>query len=330
MNYLLYSDTHFTDKPIEEYRWKIFPFLTEQALKYDVKKIICLGDLVDRADRHSGLLVNYLVEMYADLKHDTKAELTILAGNHDKPLQRPYFWEFLSRVGVDYLTNPIYDWNRVLYLPFSSNAVKEWGVFHSDTKAILMHQTIEGAIVEDDRRIPSSPYPLPPLPHIPIYSGDVHRPQSIDNITYVGAPYPVRFGETWDTRIIVIQNDDWQNPISIQVPSIKRAILDIHNSKELLSFNYKTDDQLKIRYHLKSDSLTSYAEEEIVIRKWAKDRGITIVSIEPQLVGELKTQDKSAVSELMPPKEVIRTFAEQEKLSEDVAQMGQEILNECN
>jgi DNA repair exonuclease SbcCD nuclease subunit len=332
MNYLLFSDPHFVDTDLESYRWNIFKVLTEQALKHKVDKIICLGDLVDTKDRHSGKLVNRLVDEFSDLRFTTKAENFILAGNHDKPLNGPYYWQFLNRAGVTYIDKPQIGWEEIVLLPFSSNAVEDWANINwSNYKVVFMHQTVAGAIVEDDRAIPSNPYPLPSLPDIPIFSGDVHRPQKIGNLTYVGAPHPVRFSETWSNRIILIQNDDFTHPIDIWVPGVRRAILDVELDCDYqLGFRgWKAGDQLKIRVKLKADNLTAYPEEENRIKEWAQKNGIYIASLEPLLTGDgLKVGEEVNQIDLMSDEDVIKTFAEQEKLSEDVVKMGYQILKE--
>ena len=331
MNHLLFTDPHFTDAYVDDYRWELFPFLIKVAKENNVDYIHCLGDLVNTKDRHSSDLVNFLVDQFVNLRNQTHTEVDILAGNHDKPLKEPYFWEFLNKAGITYIIKPMADPRGIiLYLPFSSNAVNEWKDWLQvkDIEVIFMHQTLEGAIVEDGRRIPSNPYPIPPLPAVPIYSGDVHHPQTIGNLVYVGAPYPVRFGENWNHRIILIKDDDFKHPISIPVPSIQRAIIDLDSADGINNLTFKEKDQIKIRYKLDANSLTSYSEAEVKIRHWAQQKGIHILSMEPTLVGESKTTDSKAVSELLPPKEVIRSFVEKEKLSEEVANMGYQILNE--
>lgn len=328
MNLILTADTHFTDKPIDDYRWNLFPFLSEQIKKYDVQHLYILGDLVDVKDRFTGDFINFLVDRFTELRKIV--EIYILAGNHDKPLYEPYFWEFLNKAGIRYLTKPdgVYG---ILLLPFSNNAVDEWKEWLRDypAKSIFMHQTVEGAVVEDGRHIPSNPYPLPKLPdNIPIFSGDVHRPQEISNLVYVGAPYPVRFSENWNTRVILIKDDDFKNPISIPVPTIRRAILDISSYNEIGHYFFKPGDQLKIRYQLNANDLGLYPEEETRIKNWAQQNGIMLVSLEPSLVGEGIKSETAEKLDLMPAEDVMKAFAKQENLSEDVIKVGVEILNE--
>lgn len=336
-NYLLTSDIHLTDSITEAYRWKIFDVLQDLALKYEVSRIFICGDFVDRKDRHSALLVNQLISKLSKLRRETGAEILIIAGNHEKPLQGPYYWEFINQVGINYITNPAY-YERVWLLPFSSNPIKDWDLLIKDFQhadAILMHQTVEGALIEGDRKVMSH-HILPPLPDIPIFSGDVHRPQNVhrpqtcNKIIYIGVPHPVRFGESWENRVILIKHKNFKNYLEIPVDSIRRDIIEISNSNELKKLKYKAGDQLRIRFKLKGENLTNWPLEEEKIRKWVQEKGIHLASLEATIEGDglLLDTNRSNIFEIAKPEDVILQFCKQEKLSDDILQMGLSLLKE--
>src|ERR1051326_3531567 len=160
MNYLLTTDLHLTDNPNDSYRWQIFDTLKEVAKKHKVTKIDMLGDCWDRKDKHSAKLVNKTVDCFQGLLSETKAEISVLSGNHDQPLSGPYYWEFLDDLGIEYITKPTID--SVYYLPFSANPIEDWKALDlTKASAIFMHQTIAGALVDGGRTIPTTPHPLP-------------------------------------------------------------------------------------------------------------------------------------------------------------------------
>lgn len=331
MNYLLWSDPHFTDSPLEAYRWDVFKSLKEIAIKYRVNKIICLGDLVDRKDRHTGALINHIVEELADLHFETNAPIDILAGNHDKPLTGPYFWKFINRQkNLRYLEQWEWQEEGVLYLPYAANPIEDWPQLDKvKLVAMFMHQTMEGALVEDDFKLKGNK--LPVLPLLPIFSGDVHRPQFIKGVTYIGACHPVKFGESWPNRVIIIQNDDFVNFIEVPLPTIKRDVIDISLSDELFKLDYHKSDQLRIRYHLTAEKMIIWPVEEEIIRKWADTNGIFLASIEAKLVSntlEAKSEEEVRTLEIMPPEEVIKVFGVTEKLDQNVIEIGLELLKE--
>lgn len=262
------------------------------------------------------------------MRDKTQAIIILLAGNHDKPLTGPYFWEFINhQSNIFYITHPVSD-SDIYLLPFSSNPVEDWKDLDLASKsALFMHQTVAGVLVEGDRRLESR-HKLPLLPNIPIFSGDVHRPQICGNIVYIGVPHPVRFGESWANRVILIQDGDFKNYREIPVTSIKRDIVDISSSQELNQAKYKSGDMLRVRYNLTGQDLTAWPKEEQFIRNWAKERGVIIASLEAKITGESLKAEAQAVDqlELMKPADVVKTFCEQEKLSQDVLDMGLELL----
>ena len=332
MNYLLFTDPHLVDNPIDEYRWGMFNELTRIALQFKVSKIFCLGDLSDRKDRHSAVLVNRLVSTFSKLRSETGSEVKIISGNHEQPVTGPYFWEFLTKTGIEYITKPKSE-DGIYFFPFSKNPVEDWKDFSfiSRVKAALMHQTGQGVRVEGDRLLAANN--LPDFNGVPVFSGDVHRPQEVEGIFYIGTPYPIKFSETWDNRVVVIQNDDFTRPISVWLHSIKRAIIDITSSKELNKLPYKKGDQIKIRYTLSGKQLSSWHEEEETIKKWASNKEIFLASLEPKFTGDgvqASTNVEKLAFELMSPDEVIKKFAADEKLSEDILEVGKTLLRLCS
>lgn len=334
-NYLLTGDLHLTDNPIDEYRWSIFKTLTTLSIENNVSTIYLLGDTSDRKDRHSSSLVNRLVDSLVELHTDTGAEVIILLGNHDAPIQGVPFWRFLTGIpGVDYIDEPTFDIHKEFWLlPFSANPAVEWRELNlSQAKAIFMHQTLAGSIVDGGRVIQSSPHPMPILPRgIHIFSGDVHHPQQVGPVTYVGAPYPVRFSETWRNRVILLKNgSDKLQVKEIFIPSVKRCILDIASSEKLPE-KFKEGDQLRIRYKLNSQKMTQWPVEQEKIKKWANERGIAIISIEAILIDEVKEKvdDQNADLSLMQPDDVILNFSKDENLSDELTSVGIQLMREA-
>lgn len=342
MNILLTADLHLTDNPTEGYRWDIFGVLEKEAVKHNVGLIGILGDTLDRKDRHSGKLVNKFVRSLVDLQNKTQADIIDLAGNHDAPLKGVFFWEFLNDYPrISYITQPrpfCYSSKKIWLLPFSPNPEVEWKDLKlEDGSAIFMHQPVEGALVDERRKLDKAP-PIPPLPDIPIFSGDIHHQQTLilnhknrpNSITYIGVPHPVHFNETWKNRILLIENDDFKNFKEIWVRGVRRAIVEIKDSSELEELDYKDGDQVRIRYQLSGENLTNWASEEEKIRQWAQTRGVHLASVDATIIGEgLKTTSQEAEQlEIMPPEQVVEKFCKDEKLSDEIQNMGIQLLKE--
>jgi len=328
MNLLLWTDSHFSDNSLEEYRWKIFDKLLSTSLEYNITDIINLGDAVDRKDKHSSVLVNRLIDEFSYLQVHSKAEIQILRGNHDTPLNGPPFWKFLDKLGIKYITTPTL-YNGIWLLPFSSNPKQDWKDLDlASANCLMMHQTGKGVTVEGGRELIS--HDLPELPKdVPAISGDVHRGQQINGIVYIGTPHPVRFSETWSNRMLVIKNDDFKNPIEIPLTYAKRAILDIKNSKDLEKLELGNESQVRVRYSLNASELTNWPEEQNKIQAWAKEKGVFIASTEAILIGEgvqASTTEEHHTLETMKPEEIVQEFAAGEKLDQVTTEMGLEIV----
>lgn len=351
MNILLTADLHLDDNQLNDYRWDIFEILEKEAQKHNIGLIGILGDTLDRKDRHSGKLVNKFVSALKKLQKTAQVFIVILSGNHDAPLKGVYFWEFLNDYDrISYITKPkMYTYktkDRARYiqlLPFSSNPEVEWkdssvdlDLFIAD--AIFMHQPVEGALIDEKRKLEKAP-PIPALPDVPIFSGDIHHQQALtinhkehsNTVNYIGVPHPVHFNETWKNRIILIKDDDFRNFKEIWIEGTRRAIVEIDNSSELEKLTYKEGDQLRIRYKLTGQNLTNWSTEEQKIRQWAQDRSIHLASLEATIVGEgLKATTSEEISqlEIMSPEQVIQKFCKDEGLSEEIQNIGVQLLKE--
>lgn len=329
MNYLLTADLHLTDVSLDEYRWKIFDILKEKIQEFKVNYLFILGDCWDRKDRHSAKLLNRVVDSLLDLHDTTQAEIIILAGNHDAPLVGIYYWTFLNQYsGIEYITESKF-YPYVWLLPFSPNPVEEWkNLDLNKASAIFMHQPVEGAVLNANGLTLKKAPALPPLPNVPIFSGDIHHYQDVGKITYIGVPYPTHFNESWKNRVILIQNDDFKNYKEIWLDGIKRAIIDVTSSSELNSLDYKKGDQVRIKYKLAADKLTTWPSEQQAIRKWAEEKEIVLASVEASLVGDglASKSEKIEAFEMMKPEDVVKVFAKNENLDERTTAIGLELI----
>jgi DNA repair exonuclease SbcCD nuclease subunit len=332
-NYLLTGDWHLTDVVLEAYRWDIFKTVTDIALRHGVTRIAICGDGLDRKDRHSKELVNAFTDYLEKLIRDTGAPVDILAGNHDLPVAGIPYWTFLNKIAnIRYITKPIID-NGVFLLPFSYNPLEEWrSLSLASAKMILMHQTVAGSLIENDRKIEKDSNPMPILPRgVPIYSGDIHRPQTVGGIEYIGVPHPVKFSETWPNRVLIVTEASGYKFADVWLDSTKRAILDVTNTDELQRVNFNAGDQVRVRYKLSSQRMTTWPEEEKRIRDWALDNGVELASVEAVFVEDITVGEGSSAilpssPELMQPEDVIRVFCEEELLGQEIYECGLDIL----
>src|SRR5260221_7285250 len=214
MSYLLVGDTHFSDRPRDAYRFGIFEWIRKQQERHNPIATFIMGDVCDRKDNHSALLVNRIANELSGLIKP----VYILKGNHDyTDPANPYFG-FLSHMqGISFISNPgLVCGDRVAVIPhcrtekaFMANCMA-FGKIKPSPTLLLCHQTFEGAIAETGVRLAG--YNQSAIdylrPRLGTYAGDVHRPQRAANVTYVGAPYHIRFGDEYEPRAILVTNNN--------------------------------------------------------------------------------------------------------------------------
>jgi hypothetical protein len=321
MSILLTADLHLTDRPEDGYRWRVFDHIIEAVAAGNVEQVLILGDAWDRKDHHSAVLVNQTVEAFARVAE--LVPLTVLRGNHDTTLRDPSFWQFLNNLdNIAYITRPtLLDSGRVLLLPHSPAPGKDWSALPMDAcQAIFCHVTYPGALAENGQKLVGTSN----LPEwsCRVYSGDVHTPQSFGNFIHVGAPHPVKFGDTYPCRMLVI-NADFDIVREIRLNPPKKLMIDITDPAQLDSIVTRPGDQVKIRFHCPASAIDGFGQNESSIAAWVARNGIIMQGgIEVTVAGSVQRD----VDINQTPEAILQQFAAHEGLSQDVLATGLELL----
>lgn len=321
---ILTSDTHFTSNDAEEYRWDVFDDI-QRLLRHDPDKhVYILGDLTDRRDRHPSDLVNRLVDTFSNLGKQG-AKITVLCGNHDRPLyaSKPY-WSFLSTIDhVKFIREPTAD-GRLLMLPFADKPAEAW---HDITMAlyhtVFCHQTFRGADRGD--RISDSGLSLVDVfpPSVKVYSGDIHIPQDLGQLTYVGAPHHIKFGDSYRCRLLLL-NSGFRVVEDVTLHPPSKHGIKINGFADLRNINVRHGDAARIQVTLPIERIDDWPEEQARITVWAKQHGITLAGIEP--IVETGARDREAMTGFDDPIEIILSFADAEGLDEDTMVAGLDLM----
>lgn len=317
---LLTADLHLDDKPENDYRWRIFEQLKAFA---DQEDIYILGDLCDRADRHSAALVNRLVSALEDLVR-AKHTVIILNGNHDRPLKGPPFWRFLNHIPhVMFVTEPL-PYRQALLLPYSPNPREEWADIDWERySAVFMHQPVTGVDVGRGQTLT-----VPDMVDFPdslrVYSGDIHIPQVVGPVTYVGAPYPVRFGDTHKCRLLLLA-DDYSIKRECLLRAIRKPVIEVRSIDQLQPVLLRAGDQAKVKFVLSPDSMEEWPSTQQRIIAWARDTGIHIASIEAIVETSPNRKITPAAFEST-PEQVLRAYCQGAGVGEKLVASGLDFL----
>ena len=282
VNSLLTADWHLTDAAAEEYRWDVFTHVLTVAKANHCQTVYICGDLTDKKDRHSAALVNRLIYELRKLLQ-AGLQIEIILGNHDLPLSGTAYWSSLNssfgnNSGLRVIDAPQLHGSFIL-LPYSANPEADWsGIDFRPGKTVLMHQPCVGA-QSGGHTLNRAPA-LPTFPRgVSVYSGDIHAPQKVGPVQYIGAPHPVSFGDEHECRMLVIDHTGKTLKI-VSLPNVlRKASLRITCAADLEKQQFNAGDQVKITATIPLSQLNNWAVEEQAIKDWALKQHVTVASI---------------------------------------------------
>jgi len=334
---ILTADWHLTDKPEDEYRWQIFDVLGGILMKQP-QPVYILGDITDKGNKHSAVLVNRLIAELVRLTEETGfnegRSVVILAGNHDAPLATPYYLDFINYLselaGVCYITEPMFA-DKIALFPWSPNPETDWKeILAKKPRAVFMHQPVNGVVGENGMKLTD----FAGVPVFPkgckVYSGDIHTPQTVGNIEYVGAPFHIKFGDRYKTRMLRL-NSDFSIAEEISVRLMRRHLVEINSTDQLEIDDLRVGDQVKLRVFMSADKIAQWPVEQSIIKDWAKANGVTISSVEAivDIPQAMQSPEDERYTTSYEPLDVLAEFAKHENLNDDALLVtGQDLLKE--
>jgi len=295
---LITADIHLSPRPDHEYRWKVMESLGNRAEQDDdVAAIVIAGDLVDAKDHHSAVFVNRVVDSVATMAAAGK-RIFIMKGNHDYVDADCPFFRFLEEIAeVVYISHPInfpVVGQEVLLIPHvkSWNPRAGWRVSYpldDGYNVIICHQTFGGAEASNGHSLPGVPLATVSAKRTGgtrVLAGDIHVPQTIGNVTYVGSPHPVAFGDTFRPGIVEWDLDE-QKLKRIKRTTIRRLVLeyDLQGScLERRDSDYvpapREGDHVKMRCHGTRAEAAHWSEIRRAYLREADQFGYTVFSTE--------------------------------------------------
>lgn len=334
------NDTHLTDNPIEEYRWKIFDFVKKELDKGGYTDLFHLGDVFDKKDKHSSKIVNRIITSFLEISIDY-CPVTIMGGNHDYTTKREEcFLRFLNEFeSITWIDKPTYwEKDKFLFLPHSRNPEEEWQEYlpiinDPNLKFLFMHQSIIGCKVSNYHELNCGLDPnfLKNVKAI-IISGDIHVNQILRNVTYTGTQHPVSFGDSYQPRMLSII-DDTLNFIPIETIKREHIKIAVDSFSDILYElkKLKAKDQVNITLLLDKNQLHQWFEFKQQILAHCKRNNIELHDLRMEKISEdvasaemkdfIKTTLKSLSSE-----DILLKYAQIEKINKDLLNIGMKIF----
>lgn len=315
---LITADPHFSANPRDAYRLNFLHKRLPALIKtYKVDMLYVLGDLCEVKDQHGAWLVNQIVDGISAIAK-TVSTVSVLMGNHDYLQEGHPFFRFINNIpNVVYRDRP----RRVgtyLFLPFTRNPVNDWKELDlKGVKRIFTHITFDGATGGFGRKLEGVSLNL--LPKLPIVSGDVHSPQKFANLTYVGAPYTVDFGDDYVGRVLLL-DDNRLSSVVVGGPQ-KRLITSSHLSA-------RKGDIVRVEVPIKAKDYSKWSERYDEIKKWAEENDVTLESAVPKIIdASERAINKSKLRRAAVDDEaLVDEYGKAKKIDQRTLAIGKELL----
>ena len=251
-----------------------------------------------------------------------------MMGNHDyKDADYPFFY-FLRR-----LNNVAWVGKRrvlrvegvkaeCLFLPHTLDYKRDWAGLSTELKHpplwAFAHNTFEGASTEHGKRL--SGIPLSVLPRgVPVIAGDIHTPQTLGPVTYVGSPTTIDFGDDFNPRVLLLTGDKMK---SIPLPGPQKRLLTLEPGYKAKDLAVEAGDVVKIRYLLPEGDRENWPALREKLREQLQELDCVVYAVQPVL--EKSKQSGSVVSKrrVNSDVEMVKLFGKQNKASEEVLDVG--------
>lgn len=331
MTAILTGDLHLTDDPNQDYRFGLFPWLRERARRYKVAELLILGDLTEEKDRHSSVLVNRITRELARLAK--LVQVTIVRGNHDGLDPNTPFFEFVKRIPqIRYIKKATFEshpiFGPVAYLPHSRHPQQDYGELdYSEMDYAFIHQTVDGALAENGMNLSGIPRGLFRKVGHRVFSGDVHVPQDLGKVTYVGAPYHIKFADKFDPRVLLL-NDDGSTK-DLHFPSPRKWTVRLRSAEQLKSIDgIATGDHVKVVVRLKREEYVDYDRIRAAAIRHAEKHGWHLFGVSLQTVKDKPKNGEEPIRIVADPGKVVASFCDQEKVEKPYRTAGLWYVNE--
>jgi hypothetical protein len=328
MNWLLTADIHLSDRARDSYRFRLFDWLAEQQRKHKVDATFILGDMTDNKDRHSSALVNRTIEELLKLQQP----VFILRGNHDGISPDSPFFKFLSAIpGLTFVVNPTflhkYGIAMIPHCQTQDALDAACQQMPANPKAVFLHQTFTGAIAETGAVL--SGLSLSPVsllkPWLGAYSGDIHVPQRSNILTYVGSPFHVRFGDSFEPRCLLLKGGG-KHDLRFDAP--RKWSLTIHDADDIANNGkLRRGDQVKVTVELLREKAVEWQEHRRRILAACREGGLDVFGIDCTVKSGRRERVKLADEpRAVTSQGIFDAFCKSEGVASNIRAAGAELL----
>lgn len=336
------ADWHLTDRAADEYRWDVFPWLCDLIKRERARYLFFLGDLTEEKDEHSGVLVNRVIVALKTVvsalnaASDNNGRIYILAGNHDGLSAKRPFFKFLHRSikgRIFHVSRPaeIGLWKqRYLFLPHTRNWADYARYDFREFDRVLIHQSVAGALTEAGQRLEDGLRLSDLAGCRRVIAGDIHRPQTMKNLTYTGSPFPIRFGDDFQPRVLVETNGVFK---SVARETIQKAVLRYSGylpPDTTALAKLRRDDRVKIEVTVPRAEFGGWRAYEKTVSRYTEKNGVHLAGmklVEARIRRRLNSGGATPRILTKAPAAVLGAYITERGVAAGLVPYAEEILN---
>lgn len=335
-NVIVTADLHLSASPRDAYRHDFQRQLRAIVKRERASAVVICGDLTEEKDHHGAWLVNKVVEHISRLAK--LCEVIIIKGNHDYvDALWPYFGFAKRLKNVHWINAPLdghtipalAHLGRVLLAPHVANPLEAWeGLTLDNYNWVFTHLTFQGAHVGHGMQMRGVDPAI--FGKARVISGDIHVPQKIaPNVEYVGSPYLVDFGDSYQPRVLSINIDKVK---SIPVTGAQKRLVEIGSLADLkegsVPLRYVNQgDILKVRVLVTGEQRASWPDMKDKVRRWGEERGYQIDTVQPVLLDASKRKGpKPKANAKRTDRDLVVQYAKRVGLDAATLKMGLKLL----
>lgn len=325
---LIVSDLHFDNKPNNEYRFGLFEQVLDVAKSHKVKTLYILGDVLQNKDQHPGKLINRVLDGLV-LWANAVEEVVILHGNHDSlEADNPYLY-FVRHIPKLRYINKITKGGGIIWLPHTRNPNHHWGGLDFSNQIVYAHMTVVGSVYESGVHAEGSDLVDPSMFKRAkfVLSGDIHSPQTVSMIHYIGCPYQVRFGDKFQGNCVVFNEETLElTRVPLDFPRLVTIdTVSEEDSKLQLFANTKPGDKVKIRLRINQENMHEWQEIKGKLVDLADRYSVELYSLE--IIKDLYTEPKSNSEPVSKTIDYFSEYCSEQKLDKELVSVGRSLLS---
>ena len=163
-------------------------------------------------------------------------------------------------------------------------------------------------------------------------------PEKIGSVEYVGAPYPVRFGDSFKPRAVLLGNR-FQYEKDLDAPRFGRHTITIDSAQVQVLHQTDLDpafaggkiyagDQVKVRVRLTRAQFGDWEKLKREVIDWSKAAKVELCGLEVERVEEQpKIRRRGTTAATLTPQQQLATWCTNQKIDGKLAEAGQTLLS---